>query len=394
MRKTSNALLIVLILMIGISCSKDSGPAVASEAENSLLAQSLPKSAKAEADETEPGSGPKIEFANLIHEFGRVKGGDVIHHTFVFKNTGDRQLEIKSVRPSCGCTVAGNWTRTVPPGGSGKIPVKIDTKTLKGNVSKTVKISTNIPGKSLETVWLKGIVWHPIELIPRIANLGSLQTSGETVTKTVRIVSNLESPLEITNVRSDNPAFRAEVNPTKPGKEFELTVTNVPPHKTGSIRLLLSGNILIETSNPEKPEITVLARAYVLPRVQVRPGRVMIPSSPLENPFQRTLYVIHNAEAPLTISDVQIASKDVSLRTVVEEPGKRFRIQLNFSEGFEIPDNSSLSLKFKTDDPEFPEVDVPISVRRSRPRPALIQPVRRPPPNASQASKGTPPQAN
>ena len=52
--------------------------------------------------------GPKIEFAEPKFDFGKVPAGEIIKHAFAFTNTGDQTLEIKDVRPSCGCTTAGH----------------------------------------------------------------------------------------------------------------------------------------------------------------------------------------------------------------------------------------------------------------------------------------------
>src|SRR5206468_6603052 len=81
------------------------------------------KLAQAEDAAPKPGAtaalpadaGPKIQFAEIVYDFGKVSSGEVVKHTFVFTNIGTAKLEIKDVRPGCGCTTAGTWDKEVEP---------------------------------------------------------------------------------------------------------------------------------------------------------------------------------------------------------------------------------------------------------------------------------------
>ena len=43
---------------------------------------------------------PKMDIKKTEHNFGEVRKGDPVQHSFVFKNEGKSDLEIKSVAPS------------------------------------------------------------------------------------------------------------------------------------------------------------------------------------------------------------------------------------------------------------------------------------------------------
>lgn len=47
---------------------------------------------------------PKILFFKKSFNFGRIKEGDNISTIFSFKNTGTKDLVVKKIRVSCGCT--------------------------------------------------------------------------------------------------------------------------------------------------------------------------------------------------------------------------------------------------------------------------------------------------
>ena len=88
-----------------------------------------------------PGAGPRIEFGEREHDFGEVQAGQKFQHTFVFTNTGLSTLEILQVRPSCGCTTAGEWDKRVEPGGVGQIPIQFNTANFSGMIHKTVSVA-------------------------------------------------------------------------------------------------------------------------------------------------------------------------------------------------------------------------------------------------------------
>lgn len=80
--------------------------------------------------ESESASGPKgtAQFVDTVFDFGNIKDGDIVQHTFKFKNTGKGPLTVAKVEASCGCTTP-EWTKEViPPGGEGKVVATFDSK--------------------------------------------------------------------------------------------------------------------------------------------------------------------------------------------------------------------------------------------------------------------------
>lgn len=91
-------------------------------------------------------------------DFGKVKVGEVVRHTFVFTNTGSQPIVIQKAKASCGCTVP-KWTEEpVPPGEKGEIPVEFDTKGKVGVQSKTVTVTANFEGGINQTLRISGEV--------------------------------------------------------------------------------------------------------------------------------------------------------------------------------------------------------------------------------------------
>jgi len=172
---------------------------------------------------------PHISFAATNFDFGQVTCGEPVKHNFIFTNAGTAVLEITEVKPGCGCTTAGEWDRLVPPGRTGTIPLQFNSAGLGGAVAKTATVSCNDPTQTNVVLQLSGTVWKPIEITPAVVVFQPSDEDQAKETKDVRIVSNLEEPVTLSNVECTDPAFRAELKTVKAGKEFELQVTALPP---------------------------------------------------------------------------------------------------------------------------------------------------------------------
>ena len=89
---------------------------------------------------------PKIEFVEDISkpfDFGELKEGQVVEHTYTFKNAGEFPLIINNVGVSCGCT-ASEWPREpVAPGDTSSVKIKFNTKGKAGPQSKTITVFAN-----------------------------------------------------------------------------------------------------------------------------------------------------------------------------------------------------------------------------------------------------------
>ena len=98
----------------------------------------------AAAPETKPeGPLPAMEFATIDHDFGTINEGQIVEHTYSFKNTGEAPLIIQSAQGSCGCTVP-DWTKEpIPVGGTGFVKAKFDTSGKPNAQNKTVTVTAN-----------------------------------------------------------------------------------------------------------------------------------------------------------------------------------------------------------------------------------------------------------
>lgn len=85
----------------------------------------------------------KISFDETEFNFGTVKEGTIVKHTFQFKNTGHVPLLISDVRTTCGCTVP-TWNKTpIAVGATDKIDVSFNTENKQNEQVKKITILAN-----------------------------------------------------------------------------------------------------------------------------------------------------------------------------------------------------------------------------------------------------------
>lgn len=311
---------------------------------------------------TAGGVGPKIKFANTVHDFGRISGGDITKCDFVFTNVGDKTLEITDVRPGCGCTTAGAWTRQVEPGKTGTIPLQFNSANFHGAVTKTATVTCNDPSQQSVTLTLKANIWRAIDVTPQFAIL-NLTTESPSNATVVRVVNNTDIPLTLSTPESKHPSFAAEVVELKPGKEFQLNIKTVAPFPTGNVQ----GQINVKTSSTNMPLINVTAWANVQQTVMAMPAQVSLPAGPLPSSLTQTVWIRNNGTNMIALSDPSINAKNVNIQLKDFQPGKYFSISLMFPQGYLIPQSEKIELSVKTSHPQYPAIRVPIIQQQATP---------------------------
>jgi hypothetical protein len=99
----------------------------------------------------------KIQFEEAEYNFGEVYEGEVVEHVFRFTNVGKAPLIINSARSTCGCTVP-EWPKDpIPPGESGELSVRFNTKGKRNRQTKPVTVNANTYPASSK-VFIKGFV--------------------------------------------------------------------------------------------------------------------------------------------------------------------------------------------------------------------------------------------
>lgn len=76
-------------------------------------------------------------------DFGKVKEGEILQHTFTLKNNSAKKLTIENLITSCACTSAKIKDNVLFPGQGTAIEVAVDTKGYSGSLEQYVYVYTD-----------------------------------------------------------------------------------------------------------------------------------------------------------------------------------------------------------------------------------------------------------
>ena len=223
--------------------------------------------------------GPRVSLVDPLKDFGTVPKGEKLDWSFSIKNTGTTDLEILSVKPACGCTVA-NFDKVIKPGETGKVTARVDTATFAGPISKSVTVETNDPSVPQAQLTISAIVKPFVEAFPAgFVRFNMLQ--GDAEKKSVLIYSEEEEPFEILQVASPQEWISAEVRKAegadvqKLGRagqnQYILDITvGGPDSRIGPI----AEKIHLKTNSKHQPEYQISVSGLIRPAFRIEPKEV------------------------------------------------------------------------------------------------------------------------
>lgn len=105
-----------------------------------------------ELTEEELANAPIANFSENAFDFGEINQDDKVEHIFNLINDGERDLIIRNVRSSCGCTAVSPSKKVIAPGETAPIKVVFDSTGKKGKQTKTITVITNDPQNPTTTL--------------------------------------------------------------------------------------------------------------------------------------------------------------------------------------------------------------------------------------------------
>ena len=308
--------------------------------------------------------GPKLVVPEKIKDMGTVAQGEILEIQFELVNEGDQPLEIRAVRPTCGCTVA-DFDREIAAGTSGSVKAKLDTGDFSGPISKSILIMTNDPQEPTVTVVIKANVHPYVEVLPRaLVRFNAVQ--HEPMIEKITVVAAEKDPnFKVTGVESSVPYLATTVRPLpkdelvagKSAQQFEIELSLKDDAPVGPVNAVLK----VETNHPKAKVVPVKVFGVVRALLHVTPSQVQFGSVAAKNEPGRNLILVNNRSGGAKISVKSASVNDAAFDTevVTIENGKRYQVTVTVkSDASPGPRDAVLTLQ--TSDPEFPTVEVPV----------------------------------
>ena len=146
------------------------------------------------------------------------------------------------------------FDRSIPPGGEGKITLRLNTRGYEGKVRKTARVYTNDPKTPQDTIVIEALVKTPIILSDRMVFLQG--TTQEAVTRTVDIKGELNKPLKLEPVDYTlDKKVKFNIEEVAKGKHYRVTFTSIP-----NVGNYYQGLLRLRTSYSERPEVVIHVR--------------------------------------------------------------------------------------------------------------------------------------
>ena len=103
-------------------------------------------------------SQPKVSIPVKVFNYDTISSGNKVYHEFPVYNLGEGDLNIRAVKPTCGCTAVMPQKNILSPGDSTNIIVEFNSLGFLGENKKGVTVITNDPINYKHFLWITGYI--------------------------------------------------------------------------------------------------------------------------------------------------------------------------------------------------------------------------------------------
>ncbi|HVR42714.1 MAG TPA: DUF1573 domain-containing protein [Thermoanaerobaculia bacterium] len=230
------------------------------------------------AQQAGEAAAARLTLVDPLKDFGTVPKGTKLEWNFTIRNTGQANLEILSVQPACGCTVA-EFDKVIEPGSTGKIHAVVDTAQFSGPISKGISVTTNDPTTPNAQLTMRAVVKPYVEAFPA-GFLRYMLLHGQAETQSTILYSEEDKPFEIVDIEVPGEHVKVEYakveneeDRARAGRDgqnqYRLNVTvGGPEARIGPI----ADKIRVVTNSDHQPEYFISLTGLIRPSYIVNPS--------------------------------------------------------------------------------------------------------------------------
>jgi hypothetical protein len=359
----------ILVITMAASVSLCASLSMAADSAKPSKSKSNSEAASA-TEKASEAKAPRLTLTEPVKDYGTVPKGEKLNWAFEVKNTGDKDLEIISAKPGCGCTVA-DFDKIIKPGQTGKVTAHVDTTNFSGPIAKAITLETNDPNTPTSQLTIHAIVKPYVEAYPAgFVRFNMLQ--GDAETQSLTIYSEEDEPFTITNIEVPGEWVKATfrkiekpeelaVGVGRPGQtQYKVDITaGGPDAKLGP----LAERVRIVTNSKHQPEYFVSISGVIRPTFRLDPQSVnfgeVAPNEPAAT--RQLLFHSNDLKMPERFSVTKAESSIPSI-TAALKPGANkgeYEVTLQVAKDAK-PGDVNGTITLYTNDKGNPKVVVPV----------------------------------
>jgi hypothetical protein len=270
-------------------------------------------------------------FAVKEHDFGTVaRGADTIYR-FEAKNIYKQDIELISVRSSCGCTSPSVERKVLKTGDIGFVTAKFNTRTFTGlhGATLTVEVAWNDDGvrrRGETQLRVNGNIRGDVVFKPGAVRFDGID-QGKVSEQAVEVSYEGRSGWKIVDVRGASDDIEVELT-RKPGYSgrvaYELLVRLKDTARAG----YFNEQLVLVTNDDDNPRIPMHIGGRVIPSISVRPEPLMLGA--VAQGGKITKKVLVTGKQPFKILSVQCDDEQNFHFNVDSEASVRHMVEITF----------------------------------------------------------------
>lgn len=271
-------------------------------------------------------------FAETKHDFGTVARGSDTSFKFAAKNIYKQDIELLSVRSSCGCTSPTVEKKVLKTGEIGYVTAVFNTRTFTGihGATLTVEVRWNDNGNWLHgeaQLRVDGNIRGDIVFTPGAVKFDSVD-QGSKAEQKVEVTYAGRSNWKIVDVRGASDNIEVELTQTQrySGRVAYDVLVRL---KDSAAPGYFNDQLVLVTNDEENPRIPIYVGGRIVPQISVSPESVML-GEVAQGQHASKKFIV-SGKKPFKITSFQCADEDCFQFKTDSDAKPRHIVELTFN---------------------------------------------------------------
>jgi hypothetical protein len=309
-----------------------------------------------------PAEQSRLQVSEPSFAFEIFDPAQPVEHAFSFHNSGADTIQVERIALTSPLRVDKVLSK-IAPNQDGQLIVSLGTPRELGEYAGAIEVS--FKNKDLAPVRLEfsGKITPVIEVRP-VPAFFIATTRGRTDSASLEIVNQDPEPMQITEVPHSSSRYALKLATVEPGRRYRLELVMRSDAKPGR----QTEEISLLTSSKKQPRLVIQANTLVRERVYTFPEsidlglirRSELKANPgLTNWINQTLMVYQEGGNKFQLS-ARTDLDTLKLEAERSNLGDRYEIHVQVAVNRLAAGPINGFIRIKTNDPEFPELTVPV----------------------------------